>query len=301
MRSMKTLFVVVGPTGIGKTAVSIEIAKTLNTEIVSSDSRQIYKSIPIGTACPTIEERSIVKHHFIEAIELDDYFSCGRFEVEALKCLEEIFKSKNYAVMCGGSMLYVDALCKGIDDLPDVDQELRDSLWKRFEQEGIDNIYGELKLLDPEYAKVVDRKNHKRVIHALELCLESGKTYTELRTQTQKQRPFKIVKIGLTLPREEVYDRINKRVDAMVSNGLEAEARSVYHIRHLNSLNTVGFKEMFAYFNGECSKEAAIEQIKTNTRRYAKKQLTWWQRDEEIKWFSPYDLNLILDYVSQNK
>ncbi len=290
---MKTLFVVVGPTGIGKTAVSIKIAKSLNTEIVSSDSRQIYKGIPIGTACPSAQELSEVRHHFIETIELDDYFSCGRFEVEALKCLEDIFSRNDCAVMCGGSMLYVDALCKGIDDLPDVDQDLRDSLWKRFEEEGIDNIYGELKILDPEYAKIVDMKNHKRVIHALELCLESGKTYTELRTQTKKERDFKIVKIGLTLPREEVYERINRRVDVMVANGLEEEARSVYHLRHLNSLNTVGFKEMFAYISGECSKESAIESIKTNTRRYAKKQLTWWQRDNEIKWVSPYDWEAI--------
>lgn len=290
---MKTLFVVVGPTGIGKTAVSIKIAKALNTEIVSSDSRQIYKGIPIGTACPSAQELSEVKHHFIETIELDDYFSCGRFEIEALKCLEGIFTKNDYAVMCGGSMLYVDALCKGIDDLPDVDKDLRDSLWKRFEEEGIDNIYGELKILDPEYAKVVDIKNHKRVIHALELCIESGKPYSELRTQTQKTRDFRIVKIGLTLPREEVYDRINRRVDAMVANGLEDEARSVYHLRHLNSLNTVGFKEMFAYISGECSKESAIESIKTNTRRYAKKQLTWWQRDPEIKWVSPYDWEAI--------
>lgn len=290
---MKTLFVVVGPTGIGKTAVSIKIAKSLNTEIVSSDSRQIYKGIPIGTACPSAQELSEVRHHFIETIELDDYFSCGRFEVEALKCLEDIFSRNDCAVMCGGSMLYVDALCKGIDDLPDVDQDLRDSLWKRFEEEGIDNIYGELKILDPEYAKIVDMKNHKRVIHALELCLESGKTYTELRTQTKKERDFKIVKIGLTLPREEVYERINRRVDVMVANGLEDEARSVYHLRHLNSLNTVGFKEMFAYISGECSKESAIESIKTNTRRYAKKQLTWWQRDNEIKWVSPYDWEAI--------
>ncbi|MCQ2200223.1 MAG: tRNA (adenosine(37)-N6)-dimethylallyltransferase MiaA [Paludibacteraceae bacterium] len=290
---MKTLFVVVGPTGIGKTAVSIKIAKALNTEIVSSDSRQIYRGIPIGTACPSAQELSEVKHHFIETIELDDYFSCGRFEIEALKCLEGIFAKNDYAVMCGGSMLYVDALCKGIDDLPDVDKDLRDSLWKRFEEEGIDNIYGELKILDPEYAKVVDIKNHKRVIHALELCIESGKPYSELRTQTQKTRDFRIVKIGLTLPREEVYDRINRRVDAMVANGLEDEARSVYHLRHLNSLNTVGFKEMFAYISGECSKESAIESIKTNTRRYAKKQLTWWQRDTEIKWVSPYDWEAI--------
>lgn len=293
----KRLIVILGPTAIGKTELSIQVAERLHTDIISCDSRQFYKDIPIVTAAPSADELSRAKHHFIGMLGLEDYYSCGRFEIEALAKLDELFKTHDDVVMVGGSMLYIDALCNGIDDRPNVDEKLRDELWKRYETEGVDNLLGELKILDPEYYNEVDPHNYKRIIHAVEICLETGKTYTEIRKQEKKQRPFDIVKIGLTLPREEMYDRINRRTLIMMEDGAEAEARSVYEYRHLNSLNTVGFKELFAYIGGEYSLERAIEEIQKNTRRYAKKQMTWWKRDQEINWFSPFDKDKIFEFL----
>ena len=246
----KTLVILLGPTGVGKTELCLSLAEELNTEIVSCDSRQFFRELKIGTAAPTEAQMQRVKHHLVGNLSIFDYYSCGRFEIDALKKLDELFQSKEVVLMTGGSMLYIDAICKGIDDIPNVDQELRDSLHERYANEGIDNILAELKLLDPEYYDMVDKKNHKRIIHALEICLTSGKTFSSFRKETAKERPFDIIKIGLNLPREELYERINRRVDIMFEEGLMEEAKTYYPHRNLNSLNTVGYKELFEYFDG---------------------------------------------------
>lgn len=283
----KTLFVLLGPTAVGKTKLSIDLARHLQTEIISCDSRQIFRETPIGTAMPSAEELSAVKHHFIATLSVHDYYSCGKFEMDALRVLNEIFALRPFALMTGGSMLYIDALCNGIDEIPDVDDELRASLNRRFVEEGIEGMRAELKLLDPEYYEKIDPKNHKRIIHALEVCLNAGKPYSAIRKESVKQRDFKIIKIGLLLPREELYERINQRVDVMVEAGLVEEARSLYPYRYLNALNTVGYKELFKYFDGEWTLSQAINMIKQNTRHYAKKQISWFGRDPDINWFSP--------------
>lgn len=272
---------------MGKTGKAIELAQSLGTEIVSADSRQLYRDIPIGTAAPTAEELAIVKHHFVGILGLEEYYSAAQFEVDALEVIKRIFAERDYAVMCGGSMLYVDAICRGIDDIPTISDEVRSRVAEMVANCSAEELRETLRSLDPAYHAIVDLNNTKRVAHAIEICLQAGVPYSTLRTGKAKPRDFEIVKIALNLPREELFDRINRRVDAMVEQGLEEEARRVYPLRHLNSLNTVGFKEMFAYFDGTMERGVAIERIKKNTRVYAKKQLTWFQRDTTVRWLHP--------------
>lgn len=283
----KTLIVITGPTGVGKTGKAIELAQSLGTEIVSADSRQLYRDIPIGTAAPTAEELAMVKHHFVGILGLEEYYSAAQFEVDALEVIKRIFATRDYAVMCGGSMLYVDAICRGIDDIPTISDEVRSRVAEMVATLSAEELRETLRSLDPAYHAIVDLNNTKRVAHAIEICLQAGVPYSTLRTGKAKPRDFEIVKIALNLPREELFDRINRRVDAMVEQGLEEEARRVYPLRHLNSLNTVGFKEMFDYFDGTMERGVAIERIKKNTRVYAKKQLTWFQRDTTVRWLHP--------------
>lgn len=280
----KKLIILLGPTGVGKTELSLQMAEELKTEIISCDSRQMYREMKIGTAAPTEKELKRVPHHFIGHLSIHDYYSCGRFEIDALAKCNELFQKHDTVIMTGGSMLYIDAVCKGIDDIPNIDEELRQSLLERYQNEGIENIRQELKILDPDYYKIVDLQNHKRIIHALEVCIQSGKPYSSFRSETKKERPFVIEKIGLNRPREILYNRINERVDIMMENGLLEEARNLYPFKGLNALNTVGYKELFNYFDGTWTLDFAIQMIKQNSRRYAKKQLTWFNRDPEIAW-----------------
>ena len=296
---MNTLVVLLGPTGVGKTALSFALAERLGSPILSADSRQLYREIPIGTAAPTREEQERVKHYFIGTHQLTDYYSAAQYEIDVLKLTEELFKTHDTLLLTGGSMMYIDAVCKGIDDIPTVDDITRRTLLDRYEQEGLDPLVDELRLLDPEYYRIVDLKNPKRVIHALEICYMTGRTYTSFRTQTAKTRPFRIIKIGLRRDREELYDRINRRVDQMISDGLIDEARRVYPHRQLNSLNTVGYKEIFAHFNGDCTLEFAIEKIKQNSRIYSRKQMTWFRRDNNIRWFHPEDEANIISFLEE--
>ncbi|MBO7165295.1 MAG: tRNA (adenosine(37)-N6)-dimethylallyltransferase MiaA [Muribaculaceae bacterium] len=280
----KTLIVITGPTGIGKSATAIDLAQRLSTEIISADSRQVYKGIPIITAAPTEEERSIVPHHLVDFLELDEYYSASLFEQQALSLLEQIFSRSDYAVVCGGSMMYVDALCNGIDELPTIPDDIRQQLMQEHAVNGNDWLLQRLEQLDPVYYNQVDRQNTKRVFHAVEICLASGRPYSSLRTGTRQSRPFRIIKTALTADRQLIFDRINLRVEKMLEMGMLDEARSVYHLRHLNSLNTVGFKEMFRYIDGEWDLPTAIARMQKNTRVYAKKQMTWYQRDPLIHW-----------------
>ncbi len=297
---MKTLFVLIGPTGVGKTALSLSIAEMLGCDIVSADSRQMYADLKIGTAAPTGKELARVRHHFVGQLALTDYYSAAQYEIDVLKLTEELFHSHNALLLTGGSMMYIDAVCKGIDDIPTVDDITRRTLLDRYEQEGLEPLVNELRLLDPEYYRIVDLKNPKRVIHALEICYMTGRTYTSFRTRTAKERPFRIVKIGLRREREELYDRINRRVDQMMADGLVEEARSVYPYRQLNSLNTVGYKEMFKYLDGEWDLDFAIEKIKQNSRIYSRKQMTWFKRDTDIRWFHPDQKEEILQHILTN-
>lgn len=281
----KTLVVLLGPTGIGKTELSLSLAKLLSSPIVSADSRQIYSTIKIGTAAPTEAELSQVKHYFVGSLNLEDYYSAAQYESDVMELLESLFTTHDTILMTGGSMMYIDAVTKGIDDIPTVDDETREILKQRLESDGLDTLLKELKLLDPEYYNIVDKKNHKRIVHALEICYMTGRTFTSFRTNTKKKRPFRILKIGLRMDREKLFDRINRRVDKMVEDGLVEEAKGVYHLRHLNSLNTVGYKEIFKYIDGEWDLQTAKERLKKNTRVYAKKQMTWFKHDEEIHWF----------------
>ena len=293
----KTLVVLIGPTGVGKTGLSLSLAGHLGTSILSSDSRQLYADLRIGTAAPTRQQLERVKHYFVGTLSLTDYYSAAQYETEVLQLLETLFREKDTVVMTGGSMMYVDAVCKGIDDIPTVDAETRDELKQRLETDGLETLCAELKLLDPEYYRIVDRKNPKRVVHALEICYMTGKTYTSFRTRSAKQRPFDILKIGLTRDREELYERINLRVDQMMADGLLEEARNVYPFRHLNALNTVGYKELFGYFDGKWDLSFAVEKIKQNSRIYSRKQMTWFKRDADIHWFHPHQEQEILALV----
>lgn len=285
----KTLIVITGPTGVGKTAAAIRLAQRLRCEIINADSRQIYRGIPICTAAPTPEELALVKHHFVAFKDLEESYSAAQFEADVLQLLPSLWQQGDYAVMCGGSMLYVDAVCRGIDQLPDISPEVRAAVKEKLHLEGLESLVAELEELDPQYAATVDRRNTSRVCHAVEICRQAGVTYTSLRTGRAKQRDFNIVKLALNIDRDALYRRINTRVDRMIEAGLEQEARSVYHLRHLNSLNTVGMKEMFAIFDGTMDRHTAIERMKKNTRVYAKKQLTWYKRDQAITWVSPDD------------
>lgn len=296
---MNTLIVLIGPTGVGKTDLSIKIAQRYHTSIISSDSRQLYKDLIIGTAAPTEKELNAATHYFIGTLGLNDYYSAARFEEDVMALLPELFQENPVQLMTGGSMMYVDALCNGIDDLPTVDPELRDQLMQKYEREGLDALCAELKLLDPVYYEQVDLKNPKRVLHALEICYMTGKPYSSLRTNTKKERPFKIIKIGLTRERQELYDRINRRVDLMMEQGLLKEAYGVYPYRQNNSLNTVGYKELFMYFDGECTLDFAIDKIKQNSRVYSKKQMTWFKRDKDMVWFNPADEKEIFEFIDK--
>lgn len=296
---MSTLIVLIGPTGVGKTELSLRLAEHFHTSIVSSDSRQLYADLKIGTAAPTSEQLQRVPHHLIGTLKLTDYYSAAQYEQEALAILEKLVTTHEVVILTGGSMMYVDAICKGIDDIPTIDAETRELMLQKHETEGLDSLCAELRLIDPEYYKIVDLKNHKRVVHALEICYMTGKTYTSFRTQQKKERPFRIVKIGLTRDRAELYERINLRVDQMMTDGLLEEARTVYPHRELNSLNTVGYKELFQYFDGNWELPFAIEKIKQNSRIYSRKQMTWFKRDEEIQWFHPEQEAEILSYLHQ--
>lgn len=297
---MNTLFVLIGPTGVGKTELSLSIAEMLKCNIVSADSRQMYADLKIGTASPTPEQLARVKHHFVGHLALTDYYSAARYEEEAMERLASLFQTNDHALLTGGSMMYVDAVCKGIDDIPTVDAETRAFMMERYEQEGLEPLCAELRLLDPEYYRMVDLKNPKRVIHALEICHMTGRTYTSFRTQSCKKRPFRIVKIGLRREREELYERINRRVDIMMEEGLLEEVKSVLPYRHLNSLNTVGYKELFMYLDGEWTLDFAVEKIKQNSRIYSRKQMTWFKRDADIHWFHPDEVEKILGFVTSS-
>ncbi|MGB4341781.1 MAG: tRNA (adenosine(37)-N6)-dimethylallyltransferase MiaA [Dysgonamonadaceae bacterium] len=286
---MNTLLVLLGPTGVGKTVGSIRIAEKLSSPILSADSRQLYKGMPIGTAAPTPDQLSRAKHYFVGILSPEEYYSASRYEEEAITLIEKLHKKHPVVVMVGGSMLYIDAVCRGIDEMPTIDDELRKDLQQLYRKEGLDPIRQQLKLLDPVFYRQVDLKNPKRVIHALEVCLMTGKPYSSLRTNLRKKRPFRIVKIGFTRERQELYDRINARVDDMIDNGLIEEAQRLYPLRHLNSLNTVGYKELFDYFDGKYDLNTAIEKIKQHSRNYARKQLSWFKRDKEIHWINLSD------------
>lgn len=286
---MKKLIVILGPTGVGKTELSLEIAQHLECPIISSDSRQIYKGLSIGTDAPTEEQLQRVKHYFVSKLSIEEYFSASQFEDEAIELLSTLHKTHNAVVMSGGSMMYIDAVCKGIDYLPTIDKTLRKELMELYEREGIDPIRMQLKMRDPLFYDQVDLKNPKRVMHALEVCIMTGKPYSSFRTESVKERPFEMVRIGLMRPREELYARINARVDQMIERGLVEEARSFYPHKHLNSLNTVGYKELFMHFDGDCTLEFAIDKIKQHSRNYARKQLSWFNRSDDIHWIDLSD------------
>ena len=283
----KTLIVITGPTGVGKTAAAIELAQRLHCDIINADSRQIYRGIPICTAAPTAEELAAARHHFVAFKDLEESYSAAQFESDVLALLPSLWQHGEYAIMCGGSMLYVDAVCRGIDQLPDISPEVRGAVKEKLQRDGLESLVAELEQLDPQYASTIDRKNTSRVCHGVEICRQAGVPYSTLRTGTAKQRDFNIVKLALNIGREQLFIRINQRVDRMIDMGLEQEARAVYHLRHLNSLNTVGMKEMFAMFDGTMDRHTAIERMKKNTRVYAKKQLTWYRRDPAITWVTP--------------
>lgn len=295
--SIKRLIVIVGPTGSGKTDLSIRLALHYRAPILSTDSRQVYRSMPIGTAQPTEEQLNTVEHHFIASHDIKDRLNCGEYEVQALACLEKLFAQHDDVVAVGGSGLYVRALCEGMDELPQADEALRRELERRLADEGIGALAEQLRELDPRYYEEVDRSNPARVMRALEVCLQTGRPYSAQRTGVRRERPFRIIKIGVDLPREVLYDRINRRVDAMVAEGLEAEARRLYPHRELNALQTVGYREFFDCFDGRVTRDEAVELIKRNTRRYAKRQLTWFRRDPGIRWFAPTDDEEMIRYI----
>lgn len=296
----KSLIVLVGPTGVGKTETSLALAEHFHAPILNADSRQIYKGMTVGTAAPTLEERARAEHHFVQFLNPGDYYSAAQFEMDAMALLEDLFQKHDYVLLSGGSMMYIDAVCHGIDDIPTVDDVTRKMMLERYEKEGLEPLVQELRVLDPEYYQIVDLKNPKRVIHALEICYMTGKTYSSFRTNTKKQRPFHIVKVGLRREREVLYDRINRRVTKMIQEGLEEEVKALLPFRNTNSLNTVGYKEMFAYFDGKMSLEEAADKIRQNSRIYSRKQMTWFKRDNQIKWFEPEQLGDIIAYISES-
>lgn len=294
---IKRLLVVVGPTGSGKTDLSVRLALHYGAPILSTDSRQVYRGMPIGTAQPSADQLQAIEHHFIASHDLTDNLNCGEYEVQALARLEELFADHDWVVAVGGSGLYVRALCEGMDDLPQADEPLRRELVHRLAEEGLGALAEELRELDPEYCRTADLNNPARVMRALEVCLQTHIPYSRQRTGERRPRPFEIVKIGIDLPRDVLYDRINRRVDRMLADGLEAEARALYPYRELNALKTVGYREFFDYFDGRIGYDEAVELIKRNSRRYAKRQLTWFRRDSEIRWFAPDDDAAIIAYV----
>ena len=281
---MKNLLVLLGPTGVGKTELSLQLAERLGSPIINADSRQIYKDIEIGTASPTAEELARVEHFFVHTLALDEYYSAAEYEKDVMQLLPRLFQTHDTLLLSGGSMMYVDAVTKGIDDIPTVDDDTRSMLRERWENEGLEPLLAELKLLDPQYYEMIDKRNHKRVVHALEICYMTGRPYSSFRTNIRKERPFRIVKFGLRRERENLFARINARVDKMMEKGLLEEARRVYPLRELNALNTVGYKEMFKVIAGEWELPMAVERMKKNTRVYAKKQITWYRNDADIHW-----------------
>lgn len=298
---MNSLVVLLGPTGVGKTEVALQIAEHLQSPIINADSRQLFAEIPIGTAAPTKEQQERVKHYFVGTLHLTDYYSAAKYEEDVLQLLNQLFNQQQMALLSGGSMMYIDAVCQGIDDIPTVDEATRRLMKRKLETEGLDALVAELKVLDPEHYKIVDLHNPRRVIHALEICFMTGNTYTSYRKNTKKIRPFNIVKIGLNRPREEMYERINNRVLEMMNQGLIEEAKAVYPQKGLNALNTVGYKELFAYFDGDISLDDAILKIQSNTRQYMRKQVTWFKRDNQIKWFSPTNIEEIINYIDDQR
>lgn len=296
----KTLIVITGPTAVGKTELCLDIAKELGIPIINADSRQIYRELKIGTAAPTEAQLRQVRHYFVGTLSLSDYYSASMYEEQVMQLLPQLFQTSDYALITGGSMMYIDAVCNGIDDIPTVDDDTRNTLKQRLASEGLEALCEELRRLDPEHWEIVDRKNPRRVVHALEICLMTGRTYTSYRTNARKERPFRIVKIGLNRDRDIIYQRINQRVDGMMQAGLLSEARSLYPLRHLNALNTVGYKEMFTHLDGTWTLDEAVERLKGNTRRYARKQLTWFKRDPQMLWFSPDDKQSILHQITQS-
>lgn len=296
---MDTLVIVLGPTGVGKSDISVQLAKHYHSEIVSADSRQFFRELSIGTAVPSSEDLMDVRHYFIQNKSIHTYYNVSEYETEALQLIQELFKKVNPVILTGGSMLYLDTICNGIDDIPTVDPEIRDEVIRWYEANGIEALRQRLMETDPEYYQIVDLNNPKRMLHALEVCQMTGKTFTSFRTSTVKKRPFRMIKIGINQDRKILYNRINQRVLRMMDAGLLEEARSVYPHRTLNSLNTVGYKELFSFFDGNCSLDEAIDLIQRNTRKYARKQLTWFRRDQNIVWFEPDQLREIMDYVDQ--
>lgn len=293
----KSLLLILGPTGVGKTELSLRVADHYGCPILNCDSRQIYRSIPIGTAAPTAEEQARVKHYFVATRDLEEDYNAGQYERDALVLLEDLFKTHEVVVMSGGSMLYADAVCKGLDDLPNVPAEIRQEVKAAYEKGGLEWLQAEVQRLDPDYWEIVDQQNPARLAHCIEMCRMTGKTYSSLRTNPNKERPFRIVKVALERPREVLYDRINRRVEQMVKDGLVEEARAVYPKRQLNSLQTVGYRELFAYFDGEYDLDRAIELIQQNSRHYAKRQMTWFRHDKDIHWLNAnesYETNIHL-------
>lgn len=298
---MKTLIVLVGPTGVGKTETSLNIAENYSIPIINADSRQIFSEIPIGTAAPTAEQQSRVKHFFVGNHSITDYYSASLYEEDVLQLLDTLFSETDIAMMCGGSMMYIDAVCNGIDDIPTVDDNTRELMKRRLAEEGLPALVEELRTIDPEHWAIVDHNNPRRVVHALEICHSTGKTYSSFRTNTRKERPFNIIKVGLTRQRELLYERINRRVEQMMDDGLLEEARKVYHLRGLNALNTVGYKELFEYFDGLTTQDEAVFKIQSNSRRYCRKQLTWFKRDDALAWFEPENIKEIIKYIENNR
>lgn len=292
-----TLIVISGPTGSGKSALAVRIAQHYNAPIISTDSRQFYRGLAIGTAQPTKEELAAAKHYFIADREVEDDFNSGKYETEALRLLDKLFKDNEYVVAVGGSGLYIQALCDGMDAMPEANDEVRQQLKERLQNEGLAVLADELRQRDPEYYDRVDRSNPARVMRALEVCIVTGRTYTEQRSGEKAERSFNIIKIATDMPRDILYDRINRRVDMMVAECLVEEARRVYHKRHLNALQTVGYREMFDYFDGITTLDEAIELIKRNSRHYAKRQMTWFRRDTQFSWFAPSDLDTIIAHI----
>ena len=292
-----TLIVLVGPTAVGKTDISMDIARILGCEILSADSRQFYREMKIGTAVPSDDQLAEIKHHFIRFISINDYYSSSLYERDVLRLLPELFAKNHVIILTGGSGLYIDAVCNGIDDIPDVDNDIREKYTRKYKEEGIEGLRMTLKLLDPEYYEKVDLKNHKRIIRALEICETTGRPYSIFLTKQKHPRNFRIIKTGINRSREELYSRIDRRVDDMIRNGLEEEAKNLSPVRNLNALNTVGYKEFFDFFEGKISREKAIELIKRNTRRLAKRQMTWWSKDKEIRWFKAEEKQEMFEYL----
>ena len=276
----------------------MDLATHFGIPIINADSRQIYRELKIGTARPTEEQMQQIKHYFVGTLGLEDYYSASLFEQQVLELLSQLFQTHDYALMAGGSMMYIDAVCDGIDDIPTIDDETRALMKQRLAEEGLERLCEDLKRLDPEYYEIVDKQNPRRVVHALEICTMTGQTYTSFRRREKRERPFRIIKIGLNRPREELYARINQRVDQMMADGLLEEVKAMYPKRSLNALNTVGYKELFDYLDGRWSLEEAVERIKGNTRRYARKQLTWYKKDDQIRWFHPDEITTIIDYIT---